>query len=375
MDDPPQARQSFWKKSWNNPFVFLLAIGVATFLILLIGGLAFGMNHGDSQWIAKLAGVALVPVAAVAIGLVIPLLFNRRFLAKFSLGLIILIPLFYLEEDIREKRSGTASSVNGRRKGEKLDFESFVPPPVPDGRNFAVTPIIASSYVSMLDTNGHHLHPINTNIIDRLAMNVYRSGDWENLPTNGNWSQKTITDLKPWQAYDCNADTNSLTGMLASEFPVAPTPQSPAADVLFALGKYDAAIEAVRQASQLPDSRFPLGYDSDDSISIWLPHLSALRQCSVALQLRSIAELQTGQTDKAAADIKLTLYLAGSIRAEPFLITHLVRLMIVNNALQPIYEGLAERKWSDAQLADLDSELVKFDFIADTGIPCEANWL
>jgi hypothetical protein len=365
MDEPPQARQKFWKKYWNSPFVFLLAIGVAAFLILLIGGLVFGMNHGDSQWIAKLAGVALVPVVAVAIGLVLPLLFNRRYLAKLLLGLIILIPLFYLEEDLRGKAAWNRFQREWMAEGEKFDFKSFVPPPVPDARNFALTPIVASSYASMLDANGHHLHPINTNIVDQLAMNVYRSADWENLPTNGNWSQGTITDLKPWQAYYCNADTNSLTGMLANEFPVAPTPQSPAADVLFALGKYDAAIEEVRQASALPDSRFPLGYDSGDPMLIWLPHLGPLRQCSVELQLRSIAELQTGQTDKAAADIKLILHLADSIHAEPFLFSHLVRLIIVNNALQPIYEGLADRKWSDAQLATLDSELAGFDFIAE----------
>jgi hypothetical protein len=33
--------------------------------------------------------------------------------------------------------------------------------------------------------------------------------------------------------------------------------------------------------------------------------------------------------------------------------------------LQPVYEGLAEHKWSDAQLVELDSELAKLDFPAD----------
>jgi hypothetical protein len=37
----------------------------------------------------------------------------------------------------------------------------------------------------------------------------------------------------------------------------------------------------------------------------------------------------------------------------------------LNLALQPIYEGLAEHKWSDAQLVMLDSELSKLDFLAD----------
>src|SRR4051812_42051372 len=171
MDEPPQAPESFWKKCWKSPFVFLLEIGGAIFLILLLGGLAFRMNHGDSQWIAKLAGVALVPVVAVAIGLAIPLLFNRRYLAKLLLGLIILIPLFYLEENLRGKAAWNRFQREWTAKGEKFEFKSFVPPPVPDARNFALTPIIASSYASMLDANGHHLQPINTNIVDRVAMN------------------------------------------------------------------------------------------------------------------------------------------------------------------------------------------------------------
>ena len=33
--------------------------------------------------------------------------------------------------------------------------------------------------------------------------------------------------------------------------------------------------------------------------------------------------------------------------------------------LQPIFEGLAQHKWSDAQLTELDSEMARFDFVAD----------
>ena len=57
--------------------------------------------------------------------------------------------------------------------------------------------------------------------------------------------------------------------------------------------------------------------------------------------------------------------LADSIRTEPFLISHLVRIAILQITLQPVWEGLAEHRWSDAQLAELDSELAKLDFLAD----------
>jgi len=59
------------------------------------------------------------------------------------------------------------------------------------------------------------------------------------------------------------------------------------------------------------------------------------------------------------------LRLLAASRSEPFWITHLVRLLMWRSSLQPIWEGLAEHQWSDAQLAALETELAKLDFAAD----------
>ena len=58
------------------------------------------------------------------------------------------------------------------------------------------------------------------------------------------------------------------------------------------------------------------------------------------------------------------LQLADKVRTEPLLISHLVRIAMVQLMLQPVWEGLAEHKWSDAQLAALEAELAKLDFPA-----------
>jgi hypothetical protein len=83
------------------------------------------------------------------------------------------------------------------------------------------------------------------------------------------------------------------------------------------------------------------------------------------LELRALAELQNGQSDKALADVKLMLRLSDSIRTEPFLISHLVRIAMVNLALQPVWEGLVAHQWSDQQLAELDLDLAKADLLTD----------
>src|SRR5208283_1868387 len=113
-------------------------------------------------------------------------------------------------------------------------------------------------------------------------------------------------------------------------FSVPVQPQSPAEDVLLALSKYDSTIEELRQAAnQRPYSRYPLNYEGVFPPAILLPHLASLKGCVRVLELRAIAELDSGQSEKALDDIKLMLRLADSIRAEPILISHLVRIALI----------------------------------------------
>jgi hypothetical protein len=284
-------------------------------------------------------------------------LLRRRF---FWLACVVtFIALIYAEEDWRGWHALRGYEQQWRAKGEKFDFREIIPPAVPDDQNFALTPIVASSYQMMFDKQGHELEPSDTNVVNRLKMVCYGDEHYGPEPTSGNWMTANLTDLKAWQDYyrALAAKTN--------QFPVPAQPGSPAVDVLFSLGKFDSAVEELRQASQLPYSRFPLTYDKEEPAAILLPHLAALKAATRTLQLRTCAELQNGDSNAAFQDVKLMLYLAGAIRTEPVLISHLVRIAQVDIALQPVYEGLAEHRWSDAQLATLDTELAKLDFLAD----------
>jgi hypothetical protein len=274
--------------------------------------------------------------------------------------LALMAALFYLATDLRGSGTWAKYIREWEAKGEKFDFASFIPKPVPDGQNFALTPVVAGSYERILDKQGHKINPPDTNVIDRLDMKIYDNQFRVDNPTNGgNWAKGTKTDLPAVQLYfrALAAKTN--------DFPIAAQPQSPAADVLLALSKYAPAIEDLRVAGRLPLSRFPLNYDAEHPYDILLPHLADLKKCSQVLQLRAVAELQNGQSDQALADVKLSLRLADSIRNEPFLISHLVRIAMANLTLQPVWEGLADHKWSDAQLAELEQALAALDFLAD----------
>jgi len=297
-----------------------------------------------------------------------------RILRRLLIGatvFVTLIALLVTEEDWRGKRAWENYQREWMAKGEKFDWQSFVPPSVPDDQNFFTAPIFNNMQ------NG------------KIVMLPYGSDDGPDSPVDARRSgyaiyRRQLTDLRAWQDY-YRKPTNlrAVSGLIMTngtlsehitnyvnhatdEFPIAPEPQTPAKDVLFALSKFDSAVEELREASQRPYANVPLNYaDGFNSAGTLLPVLAELKRCSQLLQLRATAELADGQNAKALADAKLFLYLANSLRSSPFLISHLVRLAIVNMALQPIWEGLAEHQWSDEQLVALDAELGKMDFLTD----------
>jgi hypothetical protein len=380
MNEKPK---SFWKKSWTGLYwlrVWLIVVAATFFAVLIVTLFIPGRPRSLSDWWPTLVLTLLVSVAVatVFVGLwaFIRSFFCWRNFKQLLFGtacLATLIALFFAEEDWRGWHTWNKFKQEWEAKGEHFDFASVVPPPVPDEQNFALVPIWVESIKATLGPKNSRLwfgdkFPDNgrTNFTHRLALDIVRNNDWRGGPTNGNWAKGTITDLKSWQAYyRAPAQTDRNPAIATNEFPIASQPQSPAEDVLLALSKYDPAIEELREASRLSYSRFPLEYEKDDPAAILLPHLAKLKRCSQVLQLRAIAELQNGQTEKTLANVTLALQLTDKIRTEPCLISHLVRIAMLQIMLQPVWEGLAEHKWSDEQLVALDAELAKLDFLPD----------
>ena len=149
------------------------------------------------------------------------------------------------------------------------------------------------------------------------------------------------------------------------EFRISDQPQTPPADVLLALSRYEGALAELRQAALRPQSRFPISFLANDPWDIRLPHLSDLKKCAQVLQLRAIAELQAGQGEQALADVKLMLRLAEAIRTDPVMISYPVRQSIIVMAIQPIWEGLADRQWSETEMKEINRTLRPLDLIAD----------
>jgi hypothetical protein len=359
--------------SWTEPrrFLFWLALLSATAWAVLIGLNAAGLLDFElAPWLLTCAAAGfLALVLATVIGVVgfvlawIPpvhrlfsWLLQRRFLVLTCL--VALVALFYLEENLRGRWAWEHFKREWEAKGERFELIRIAPPAVPDDQNFAMAPVVATAYNRIVDHNGRKLPPA-TNWASRLDMPIEASLSKVDAPALGNWQKARTTDLAAWQQYYRKvAEQTNL-------FQVPPQPQTPAADVLLALSKYNAVLDELQEASRRPLSRFPLEYDADDPAAILLPHLAKMKGCARVLQLRASAELEAGQPAPALQDIELMLRLAESIRNEPILISHLVRIAIVNLALQPVWEGLATHRWDDGQLSALERDLGKADFLAD----------
>jgi len=371
--------------------VVCLALGVTAAALDCWYGVDYGRNQFDLRIVlvkVLIYSAALMVLFSICfltraqIKRVFFWLFSWRMVKRGLKALAVLLCLaaiLYVEENWRGKRAWDGYLHELEAKGEHLYFDYFIPPPVPDEQNFALTPVVASCYSRVLDREGHRIEPPDMNIVNRLEMDITRKGallpfsaelSGTNLPYcvphAGRWQSAELTDLKAWQSYyRLPQDTNSPYFPHTNEFPAAAQPQSSAADVLLALSKYDSVIEELRQASRMPASRFPLNYATNNPARIIFPHLESLKSCAAVLRLRAVAELGNAQPDKALSDVRLMVYLAGSIRHEPLRQPLSVRMLTVGSALQPVWEGLARQQWSDDQLTALEQELAGFDALKD----------
>ena len=279
--------------------------------------------------------------------------------------LLTLVALFYAEENWRGRHAWNTYRRELEARGEQLDFRAFIPKPVPDDQNFAATPFLKAWFpkgpLDGIDKQwGDHFVEIDPR--------VFSKADKDRL-------NRKFVDLVAWQmAFDAIQSGPLKRGQEFESDKLDLESRAKAAPVVLEGFKTNETILAeLRAASQRPYSRYPVVYDLDNPWGIMIPHLAPVKSASLRLKLRACAELAAGQSENALEDVKLSLYLADSIKEEPFLISYLVRLACFQIATQPIWEGLAEHRWTDPQLQELQTRLQRYDFLTDMNRPLKGE--
>jgi hypothetical protein len=361
--------RSILHTAWNEPRHFFFWL-----VLLSICGFAAAASA------ASLAGTTLL-LAVVALGCILcfavsipafilawipPLrrlfswLLRRRFLVLGCLGT--LVALFYATENWRGRHAWQTYKRAWEAKGEHFDLASLVPPPVPTDQNFFETPLWDD--LRWAATNRPGTWWSESDEEHRVIFSVYGPNS-QRAPSTGSWTKAQRLDLAAWQTY--YRSSNNLfaahSGPPTNYFPVANQPQAPAADVLLALSRFNENRQLLIAAAARPQARFWINYDAGFAMTI--PHLARLKSASHYLALHAAAALKAGDRETALEDLKLSFRLIETIRREPNLMSHLVRIAETQIALQPLWEGLADRQWTEADLGVMESELGKLDFLAD----------
>jgi hypothetical protein len=350
---------SIWRRPWNSPGKRLAWFGLLALAILVVF-IGISTAIGPRPKGSDIAGLALASVLLAAATLFIHWLCCWRHLRRVLYGIagvVVVILLGFAEEYWRGSHAWRSHERLLAAKGEHLTLSSLVPPAVPDERNFALTPLLrpvldysrGPSGLVWRDTNG-------TARLERIAADLSPRRNTNDHLVLGRLEMGTFADL-PACALFYRGNTN---------YPQAAPGAAPAQVILTALGKFAPELKELREAAVArPESRFPVHYEELPSWNILLPHLARVKGLTLLCETRATASLDAGQPADAFEDLRLGLRLSDSIRSEPILIDHLVRISTLSLDLQTVREGLLRHAWSDGQLTELEGYLAKVNLLAE----------
>jgi hypothetical protein len=268
---------------------------------------------------------------------------------KFVLGAVTLILLFYVEEDWRGARAWAATKAEWEAKGETFDINRLAPPPVPDDQNLAAIPLFKMEPDPDPKNKGN-LAPLALHRAFRVDQpgNDLQTGGW------GNYQRGKLPDMEKIR--------EGVATNYAEAFKSAPPSNDP-------LAQFDALYPFVNDlrnaAASRPYCRFEQNFKLELPYNLYLSLLTAQIGTSRILTNHALLALDAHKPDLALEDIKTNFKLISGLREQPMLVSGLCAVGATAVSFSTVYPGLAFHSWNDAQLADLQNELSKMDFLSD----------
>ena len=212
-------------------------------------------------------------------------------------------------------------------KGEKFDIASVVPPKVPDDQNFAKSQFFAPLFDHDADS------PKFNEARDRFDIKTASSLRYA-------WRKGKHRDFVVWESAFYESDLAKLADDL-----------------------------------KRPHCRFNIRYE--DGFAAVLPHLSTMKNAATLFALSSAQRLSKGDTTGAWQDTLNGIRLGEQLRTEPFLISQLVRIAILEINFQTYWEGQVNHQWSAEQLTAFQETFQSIDLLAgmESAIRAEMNMI
>ena len=245
-----------------------------------------------------------------------------------SVGIFILLAALVAQSLKWAGRSGWENwKAKWEVKGEKFDIASVIPPKVPDHQNFAKSQFFAPLFDHEVDS------PTFNEARDRFDIKTASSLRYA-------WRKGKHRDFVVWESAFYESDLAKLADDL-----------------------------------KRPHCRFNIRYE--DGFAAVLPHLSTMKNAATLFALSSAQRLSKGDTTGAWQDTLNGIRLGEQLRTEPFLISQLVRIAILEINFQTYWEGQVNRQWSAEQLTAFQETFQSIDLLAgmESAIRAERNMI
>jgi hypothetical protein len=229
-------------------------------------------------------------------------------------AIITLVTLFYVVENWRGRRAWEKYKAELTSQGERLNLSDYAVASVPADQNFAETPVLrAIAYKSSMDTN----------VLARFE------------------SVHGVQSFSP-------IGTNQVRKENAKE-------------ILNAFKEIEPELAELRAAAKRPYAQF-----TNNNTNAFLgdgPSFIALRAITQLSTLHASAELASGRSDVALADIAVVHRVADSLTGQSTLVMAMIRVAILGLTLQPFAEGLSAGAWSDQELMALQKHFESIELL------------
>lgn len=273
-----------------------------------------------------------------------------------------LVALAYGIIDFSGRRAWDQTKRELLAKGEPLSLTEIIPAEIPDEQNFFAAPVWKdmTDLVPKNDPYGGSVW-IASKDPEKRKLNAFRQA----LSKNGNSVLTQMGMGKSRRGAFLSAEPRNLdtAASFYRENQMAPSGLSSAETVLAALDAAQPELEAILQAASRPAARFPTHYEDGPAAS--MEHNTTLLSIGQYLALRTSAEMASGRGTAAMSDIFLLLRLADAPQNEPFLISQLVRVALVQISIGSVWEGLAFGCWTEAELEEIELRLAQMDLSKD----------
>ncbi len=268
--------------------------------------------------------------------------------AGLALALAIMVVGYYGYQNRRSKVAWKSFQSALKQSGESLNLSPLLPEPVPDGANFARSPVVAGL---VSKTNRE-----TKDFLERMQPFDVPASGGQGDAVFMQWRRQTNSPLHLFVTWSRRRSGPGLGTKRADDATAILQDLQPRADLLREVAAAAARLSAF-QISTNRDAGAVL--HPADALALMLERLHLL------FQGRACAFLARGQNAEGAEDVLAGLRLARLARQLPDIRSPMRVQALLMRSLQPLWEGLSQHGWTGPQLAGFQRELAGFNLFAD----------